>query len=129
MSRDENYRVIENYWVAMNTNDWRAAAEFFSDDFVLEWPQSGERIRGRDNFVAVNTNYPANGRWGFAVNQIVAGETDVVSDVNVTDGVIQGRVLTFSQMRDGKIVSQKEFWPEPFAAPEWRAQWVEKTGA
>ncbi len=126
MNRDENYGVIENFWAAMNTNDWRAAAEFFRDDFVLEWPQSGERMRGRENFVAMNANYPSHGRWVFTVNQIVAGETDAVSDVSVTDSVFQGRVVTFSEIPDGKIVSQKEFWPEPFEAAEWRARWVER---
>ena len=50
----------------------------------------------------------------------------MVSDVDVTDGVIRGRVITFSKIRDGKILRQTEFWPDPFEPADWRAQWVEK---
>ena len=123
----ESKRVVERYWAAMQTNDFQRAAEFLHDDYRLEWPQSGERIRGRANFVAVNANYPAHGRWEFAVQRIVAEEHQVVSDVSVTDGVIVARVITFSTIREEKILHQTEFWPDPFEAPAWRAQWVERT--
>jgi ketosteroid isomerase-like protein len=110
----------------MQTNDFKAAGEFLHDDYVLEWPQSGERIRGRANFVAINENYPAHGRWEFAVRRVVAEQDEVVSDVEVTDGVITGRAITFSTIRDGKIAHQLEFWPDPFVPPGWRAEWTEK---
>jgi hypothetical protein len=118
--------VIENFWAAMNTNDWNAASEFFSDDFVLDWEQSGERIRGRENFVAVNANYPASGRWVFTVNQILAGDSGGVSDVGVTDGTRNDRVITWFRIEHGKVSHIKEFWAEPFEAADWRAQWVER---
>jgi len=111
----------------METNDFYAASQLLHDEYVLEWPQSGERIVGRDNFAAVNTNYPAEGQWHFTINQIV-GEGDlVVTDVSVTDGKITGRAITFSTIRDEKIWKQIEFWPDPFEAPAWRAQWIQKT--
>jgi ketosteroid isomerase-like protein len=121
-----NKGVIEKFWATMQTNDFKAASEILYDDFVLEWPQSGERIRGRANFVAVNENYPAHGRWEFTIHRILGEGDEVVSDVGVTDGVIRGRVITFSIMRDGKILHQTEFWPGPFEPAPWRAQWVEK---
>ena len=121
-----NKQVIEAFWATMQTNDFKAAGEFLHDEFLLEWPQSGERIRGRANFVAVNEDYPAHGRWEFIVHRILAEGQEVVSDVEVTDGVITGRVITFSTIRDGKIMRQIEFWPDPFEPPEWRAEWVEK---
>jgi len=122
----DNKQVIRDFWAAMQTNDFQAAGEFLHDDYVLEWPQSGERIRGRANFVAINTNYPAHGRWEFTVHRIIAEGDEVVSDVGVTDGVITGRAITFSTVRDGKIIRQIEFWPDPFEPPAWRAGWVEK---
>lgn len=113
------------FWQAMQTNDFRAAAEWLHDDYVLDWPQSGERIRGRDNFAAINEHYPAAGRWQFTINRIVAEGDEVVSDVTVTDGQITGRAITFSTVRNRKIVRQVEYWPDPFEAPAWRALWVE----
>jgi len=110
----------------MQTNNFKAAGEFLHDNFILEWPQSGERIRGRGNFLAINENYPAHGRWEFTIHHILAEEEEVVSDLSVTDGVITGRVITFSTIRDGKILHQTEFWPDPFEPAAWRAGWVEK---
>ena len=121
-----NKQVIEAFWAAMQTNDFKAAGELLHHDYVLEWPQSGERIRGRANFVAINENYPAHGRWEFTIHRIIAEGDEVVSDVGVTDGVITGRAITFSTMRDGKIIHQTEFWPDSFEPAAWRAKWVEK---
>ena len=119
-------RVVEQFWEAMQSNDFRAAGDFMQEEYVLEWPQSGERVRGRENFVAINKKYPAHGRWEFTIHRILAAGDEVVSDVDVTDGVIRGRVITFSKIRDGKILRQTEFWPDPFEPAAWRAQWVEK---
>ncbi len=120
--------VVQQFWQAMQTNDFRAAAAWLHDDFVLDWPQSGERIRGRDNFALINERYPAAGRWQFMINRIVAEGDEVVSDVTVTDGQITGRAITYSTVRGGKIMRQVEYWPDPFEAPAWRAAWVESTG-
>jgi len=121
-----NKQVVEEFWAAMQTNDFKSAAEYLHDDYSLEWPQSGERIRGRANFVAINEQYPAHGRWEFTIHRIIGEGDEVVSDVGVTDGAITGRVITFSTIRDGRIFRQTEFWPDPFEPPEWRSQWVEK---
>ena len=121
-----NKQIIENFWSIMATNDFYAVAQLLHDDYVLDWVQSGERIRGRDNFAAINTYYPAEGKWTFHINHIIAEGDMVVSDVDVSDGKRKDRVITFSTIRDGKIWKQVEFWPKPFEAPEWRAKWVEK---
>ena len=118
--------VVERFWALMQANDFAAAAECMSPDVRVEWPQSGERIRGRENFIAVNANYPAAGRWVFEVERVVASGDEVVSDVGVTDGVLHARAITFSTVLRGRIVRQVEYWPEPFAAPAWRAAWVER---
>ena len=121
-----NKQIIENFWSTMATNDFYAVAQLLHDDYVLDWVQSGERIRGRDNFAAINTYYPAEGKWTFHINHIIAENDLVVSDVDVSDGKVHDRVITFSTIRDGKIWKQVEFWHQPFEAPEWRAKWVEK---
>ena len=68
----ESKRIVEGFWAAMQTNDFKAAAEFLHENYILEWPQSGERIRGRANFAAINEKYPAHGRWEFVVHRILA---------------------------------------------------------
>jgi ketosteroid isomerase-like protein len=122
----DNKKILENFWNIMATNDFYAASQLLHDDYVLEWPQSGERIRGRDNFAAINTFYPAAGKWTFHINHIAAEADLVVTDVSVSDGTRHDRAITFSTIRDGEIWKQVEFWIEPFEAPAWRAQWVER---
>lgn len=125
MPPNASRQVVERFWAAMARNDFRAAGGVLHDDFVLNWPQSGECIRGRDNFIEINERYPAAGRWQFTVHRLVADSAIVVTDVTVTDGVQSGRAITFSEVRDGRIARQTEYWPDPFPAPAWRERWVE----
>ena len=121
-----NKQILEQFWETMATNDFYAVGQLLHDDYILEWPQSGERILGRENFSALNTAYPAAGQWTFRINHIAEDGELVVTDVSVSDGKLQDRCITFSTIRDGKIWKQIEFWPDSFEAPAWRAQWVEK---
>ncbi len=117
--------IVKEYWSRMQTNDFASAAEILSDHFILDWPQSNERIRGKKNFIAVNSEYPAHGRWEFTINRIVGDEKTVVTDVSITDGSIQARAITFSTIKDDKIVKQIEYWPDEYSAPENRKHLVE----
>lgn len=78
--------VVRQFWRLMETNDFHAVARVLAADFVCEWPQSRERIRGAENFVLMNAQYPASGRWSFRINRLVASGEDVVTQVSVTDG-------------------------------------------
>lgn len=118
-------QVVQEFWRLMATNDFHAATSVMADDFVLEWPQSNERIRGARNFALLNTAYPAHGPWTFAINRLVCGEQDAVSDVSITDGVLVARAISFFTVTDGKIARMVEFWPEPYEAPFDRRQFVE----
>jgi ketosteroid isomerase-like protein len=119
-------KTVERFWELMLTNDFSSVGSVLSDEFVLEWPQSRERIRGRDNFAAMNEEYPRHGRWEFTINRIVGNDDEAVSDVWVTDGVQKARALSFFSVRDGRIVKMVEFWPEDYPAPENRKHLVEK---
>ncbi len=119
--------VVANFWAQMATNDFHAAAMCLSEDFEGHWPQSGEIIRGRANFGAVNTAYPAQGLWRFTVKRLVAEGDQVVTDVDITDGAMQATALTFHTIENGLITHQTEYWPDPFDAPNWRAGYVTKT--
>ena len=100
-------------------------ASVLAAEFVLEWPQSKERIRGAERFARMNEEYPANGRWQFTINRLFGGVSEAVSDVTVTDGVQVARVISFFTVAEGKVARLVEFWPEPYAAPGNRAHLVE----
>jgi ketosteroid isomerase-like protein len=122
----ETRDLLRQFWEAMQTNDFGAAAALLSDNYVLDWPQSGERIRGPGNFLAVNRNYPVQGLWAFSLLTIIAEEDQAVSVVDVSDQATSGRAITFSTVRNGRIVKQVEYWPDPFPPAEWRREWVER---
>lgn len=123
---DDARALVAAFWDTMNTNDFRAVGRLLADDFVLDWPQSGERIQGRDNFAVVNEQYPAAGPWGFTVHRLISEGQTVVTEVTVTDGARTDRSISFFEVRDGRIARIVEYWPEPFEAAAWRARWVER---
>ncbi len=116
--------VVLAFWDAMKTNDFAKASKWLSLDFEGFWPQSGELVVGRDNFIAVNSCYPANGVWAFEIHSVVCDGAMVVTDVSVTDSVQKARAITFHTVENGLISKQKEFWPDPMEAQAWRAKWV-----
>lgn len=117
--------VVREFWRLMGTNDFHAVGAVLADDFTLEWPQSNERIRGRERFASMNVEFPAKGLWVFTVNRIVSDEVEAVTDVSVTDGSRSDRAISFFTVRDGKISRIVEYWPEAYAAPANRSHLVE----
>ncbi|MBF0407591.1 MAG: nuclear transport factor 2 family protein [Candidatus Riflebacteria bacterium] len=118
--------IILKFWQLMDSNNFESVQEVLSDNFVLDWPQSGERVHGLQNFARINSEYPSHGPWHFTINRIVAGDSDAVSDVSVTDGVQHARALSFFTISAGKITGIVEFWPEPYKAHSDRSHLVEQ---
>lgn len=117
--------VVREFWRRMASNDFASVGAVLAQDFVLEWPQSNERIRGGDNFARMNAEYPAHAPWRFDIVRIVAAGDEAVSDVRVTDGVQVGRAISFFTVAHGRIGRIVEFWPEPFVAPARRQHLTE----
>jgi limonene-1,2-epoxide hydrolase len=112
---------VESFWAAMQGNDWHRAADHFTPDCEIDWPCTGERIVGRENFAAIQSRYPTNtGRWSFDVHRIVAEEDIVVSEVTVTDGEQAARVVAFSILDGSQIAHQIEYWPMAHEPEPWR---------
>ena len=110
----------------MATNDFYSLKQLLAEDFLLNWPQSKERIRGAQNFAQMNAEYPANGPWRFTVHRVFGNEAQAVSDVSVTDGVVSARAISFFETEAGKVNRIVEYWPEPYEPPGNRQQLVER---
>ena len=123
MGEQENLRVIERFWRAFDRLDFEAAAELLHTEYLQVWPQSGERIRGRANFVAINKRYPQ--QWRVSVLRLLASGDQVVSEVKFEDRDELVFAISFFEFRDGKILKETDYWPEPYDPPVWRAEWVE----
>jgi hypothetical protein len=118
--------LVHEFWTLMGSNDFASVQSVLSEQFILEWPQSNERIRGAARFAQMNSEYPAHGPWRFMVNRVVANAAhEAVSDVSVTDGALTARAISFFTVEAGKITKIVEYWPEPYAAPANRVHLVE----
>jgi len=115
------------------SNDMEALAkaqeEMAADDMVQEWPQSGERIRGKDNIAAINRNYPAStgSNPKASLRRILKpGEAWIIEGtIDYGDGIPVSMVQIIETGPDGKVVRETDYFASPFPAPEWRKQWVE----
>jgi hypothetical protein len=126
MDERDTGQVAEAVWRALEAGDWDTAAGFLHEGFVQEWPQSGERIVGRDNAIAINQNFPG-GLPTMRFRRTLSGAELAVLELELTyaDG---SRYLGVSvlEFRDGKLAKETDYFAQPFQAPQWRAQWVER---
>lgn len=122
---DRTRRLVERYWELMNSNDFRAVGVLLHDEFVLDYPQSNERIRGRENNARLNEDYPSAGPWHFGVDRLLISGDQAVSEVQVHGAEADMRVISFFEIRDELIWHMTEYWADPFEAPTSRAQLVE----
>lgn len=130
---DDN-QMVERIREIYATGDMQAYAKAFedmaSDDIVQEWPQSGERIRGKDNITKLNEGYSANtGTQPKATLRRILKPGDawvIESTIDYGDGTPVSSVSIIELGADGKIVKQTDYFANPFEAPAWRSQYVER---
>ena len=102
------------------------------DDYVLEMPQSGERIRGRERMRRFQESYaslsPSDPARGIRVGRVLVrdGLWVVEGIADYDDGRAALNVVLILELRDGKLWRDRWYFAEPFEAPEWRSQWVER---
>jgi ketosteroid isomerase-like protein len=124
MSEQENRDAIDRYFQAFEQRDLDAIADLMHDDYVEEYPQSGEKIRGKDNWRKIAENYPGLPNMTDH-SYVLSGDLGVMKMTLEYDGnrVYACEVVDFEE---GKIERARAYFADPFEAPEWRAQWVER---
>jgi len=125
MSQDENRATLERTIAAMFAGDVDGSTAAMADDAVVEWPQSGERIVGRQACSLVYKNYPG-GSPSYELRRISgSGDLFVVEAVGQY-GSDTTYLTSIIEFRDGRIAKQTDYFASPFEAPAWRSQWVER---
>jgi len=121
----KNEKVIERLIKCINEKKVEVMDELFHDDAVMDWPQSGERIVGAANRRAIYGAFPALPT--ITPRRMVSEGDLVVAEASLDYGgpSLYKAVFIF-ELRDGKIAKETAYWSEPFPAPDWRSQWVEK---
>ncbi len=121
----KNEKVIERLIKCINEKKVEVMDELFHDDAVMDWPQSGERIVGAANRRAIYGAFPA---LPTITPRRMVSEGDLVAAEASLDygGPSPYKAVFIFEFRDGKIAKETAYWSEPFEAPDWRSQWVEK---
>jgi ketosteroid isomerase-like protein len=124
MSEQQNRDTLERYFQAFEQQNLDAMEELLHDDCVEEYPQSGERIRGKANWRKIAENYPGLPNMTDH-SYVLSGDLGVMKMTLEYDGnrVYACEIVDFE---DGKIKRARAYFAEPFEAPGWRAQWVER---
>lgn len=95
----------------------------YHDDAVIEYPQSGERILGREKLRRLRESHPA--KLNFSVRRIVgSGDLWVTEYVISYDGTPVNTV-SIMEFLDDKVTRETLYFADPFDPPEWRSEWVE----
>jgi len=100
------------------------ASEIYADDAVVEWPQGGERVRGKENIIGFRSTYPA--RLEFEVNRITGCHDLWVNEYTIRYDDQPVMVVGIMEFRDDKVVHERIYFGDPWEPPAWRAQWVER---
>jgi hypothetical protein len=94
------------------------------EEFVMEMPQSGERIRGREKMRSMQEAFP-NPPSGVVRRIVGTGDVWVVEATSDYGNGDTYHVVDIIEFRDGRILKETRYYSKGFEAPEWRAQWVE----
>ncbi|WP_030755809.1 MULTISPECIES: nuclear transport factor 2 family protein [unclassified Streptomyces] len=123
----EPLKVVAQLWERIEARDWNGVAELIAEDAVIEWPVSGERIVGRANFIAVNSDDGYADESSVELLRILADGNLVVTEVEIPQDHVVYRAVSLWTVRDGEIVGAREYWTSPGQdpAPRWRAGYVE----
>jgi len=125
MSESRNRAAVEALVAAINAGDLQALDQVFTADVVIEWPQSGERIKGEKNRREIYGRFPSLPK---VTPRRITGSGEVwvlEASLDYGDGDPYQAVFVL-EMRDGRIARETGYWSKPFPAPEWRAPWVER---
>ena len=124
-ARDQVIRAaLVQHWAASDANDFETEHRIYHEDAVLEYPQSGERTRGRSNIQSQRASQPSKKR--FAVRRILGGADLWVTELILTYDGKPSYTVSIMEFRGDKIARETQYFADPFAAPAFRTRWVER---
>jgi SnoaL-like domain len=124
MNETDIRQALDRHWAASDANDFEVEHDIYRDDALLEYPQSGERMRGRSNIQASRTAQPSGKR--FKVHRIVGTGDLWVTEMIITYDGQPSWSVSVMEFQEGKVAHETQYFGDPFPAGPSRAQWVER---
>ena len=122
--RDDDVRAaLEQHWTASDAGDFEAEHRIYADHAVLDYPQSGERIRGRTSIRAARKAQPDRKR--FTVRRITGTAGLWISELVLSYDDRPFHVVSIMEFEYGQVVRETQYFGAPFEPGASRALWVE----
>src|SRR5215204_6200687 len=122
MDEQEAHRFLTELFSSLSPEE---VYEANHEDYVMEMPQSGELVRGRENMRKFQEAYPNSP--SIRLRRVLIRDGLWVAEVvNDYGGGQVHDVAMILELKDGKIWRDRRYYAEPFEAPKWRAKWVER---
>ena len=118
--------ALERHWSASDASDFEIEHEIYHDDAVLEYPQSGERIRGRTNIQQSRFLQPNKKR--FTVRRVLGGGDLWVTEFVLAYDGIPSYAVSIMEFRDGRVAHETQYFADRFDPAPSRAHLVERMG-
>jgi hypothetical protein len=125
---DQTVRVaLERHWDASDASDFKVEHEIYREDAVLDYPQSGERIRGRHNIQESRRVQPNKKR--FTVRRIVGSGELWITEFILSYDDIPSYAVSIMEFLEGFVAHETQYFADPFDPSSSRAHLVERTGS
>jgi hypothetical protein len=124
MSDDDVRVALRRHWDASDANDFATEHQIYRADAILDYPQSGERIRGRANIQASRAAQPNIKR--FTVRRTLGCGDLWISELVMTYDGQPNYVVSIMEFEGGEVVHETQYFSDPFEPGPSRAQWVER---
>ena len=124
MDRDARTRTrLEQHWNASDRGDIGTEYTIYAADAILDYPQSGERFRGRSKIQAQRGGHPAERH--FTILRILGGGDLWVSQCVITYDGVPTYSVSIMEFTDGLVTHETQYFADPFQAPSSRAALAE----
>jgi hypothetical protein len=126
MQDEETRQALNTHWLASAAGDINAEHDIYDEEVICDYPQSGERIFGRSNLHALRSHHPGKPS-GFVVRRVIGNGGLWVTEYTITYEGRSAFTVSIMEFRNGKVVHETQYFADPFDAPSWRSQWVQRT--
>jgi hypothetical protein len=114
---------IEQHWKASESGDIDTEHAIYAADGILDYPQSGERFRGRPNIQAQRGGHPAERH--FTILRIRGGGDLWVSECIITYDGAPSYSVSIMEFAGDLVTHETQYFADPFQAPSSRAALAE----
>jgi SnoaL-like domain len=118
--------ALERHWHASDAGDFDVEHDIYREDAVLDYPQSGERIRGRHNIQASRFVQPNRKR--FAVRRMIGSGDLWVTEFTLSYDDMPSYAVSIMEFREGLVAHETQYFADPFEPGASRAHLVEQAG-